>query len=106
MQHFETKLRQEMMQMQQLMIQVPDNAASGAALPNYNRLYQFLLSMDGNCTSAMVYRHAKAGRIRTNDAGEFPMDAALEYARDHWQLVNPCTFNSRSKARKWACRAW
>ncbi len=78
-----------MMQMQQLMIQVPDNVASGAALPNYNRLYQFLLSKGWNCTRATVYRHAKAGRIRTNDAGEFPMDAALEYARDHWQLVNP-----------------
>lgn len=89
MQHFETKLRQEMMQMQQLMIQVPDNAASGAALPNYNRLYQFLLSKGWNCTRATVYRHAKAGRIRMNDAGEFPMDAALEYAREHWQLVNP-----------------
>ena len=89
MKHFETKLRQEMMQMQQLMIQIPDNAASGAALPNYNRLYQFLLSKGWNCTRATVYRHAKAGRIRTNDAGEFPMDAALEYAREHWQLVNP-----------------
>lgn len=89
MQHFETKLRQEMMQVQQLMIQVPENVASGAALPNYNRLFQFLLSKGWNCTRATVYRHAKAGRIRTNDAGEFPMDAALEYARDHWQLVNP-----------------
>lgn len=78
-----------MMQMQQLMIQVPDNVASGAALPNYNRLFQFLLSKGWNCTRATVYRHAKAGRIRTNDAGEFPMDAALEYARDHWHLVNP-----------------
>lgn len=77
------------MQMQQLMIQVPDNVASGAALPNYNRVYQFLLSKGWNCTRATVYRHAKAGRIRTNDAGEFPMDAALEYARDHWHLVNP-----------------
>lgn len=77
------------MQMQQLMIQVPDNVASGAALPNYNRLFQFLLSKGWNCTRATVYRHAKAGRIRTNDAGEFPMDAALEYARDHWHLVNP-----------------
>jgi len=78
-----------MMQMQQLMIQVPDNVASGAALPNYNRLFQFLLSKGFNATRATVYRHAKAGRVRTNDAGEFPMDAALEYARDHWQLVNP-----------------
>ncbi len=77
------------MQMQQLMIQVPDNVASGAALPNYNRLFQFLLSKGWNCTRATVYRHAKAGRIRTNDAGEFPMDAALEYAREHWHLVNP-----------------
>ncbi|GAB6113426.1 hypothetical protein JCM14713_31840 [Desulfomicrobium salsuginis] len=78
-----------MMQMQHFMIQIPDNATSGAALPNYNRLYQFLLSKGWNCTRATVYRHAKAGRIRTNAAGEFPMDAALEYARDHWQLVNP-----------------
>ena len=78
-----------MMQMQQLMIKIPDNAASGAALPNSNRVYQFLLSKGWNCTRATVYRHAKAGMIRTNDAGEFPMDAALEYARDHWQLENP-----------------
>lgn len=78
-----------MMQMQPLMIQIPDNSASGAALPNYNRLFQFLHSRGWNCTRATVYRHAKAGRIRTNDAGEFPVDAALEYARDNWQLVNP-----------------
>lgn len=89
MQHVETKLRQEIMQMQQLMIQVPDNAASGAALPNYNRVFQFLRSKGWNCTRATVFRHGKAGRIRTNDAGEFPLDAVLEYARDHWQLVNP-----------------
>lgn len=77
------------MQMQQLMIQVPDNAASGAALPNSNRVYQFLFSKGWNCTRATVYRHAKAGIIRTNDAGEFPVPAALEYAREHWQLANP-----------------
>lgn len=78
-----------MMQMQQLMIQVPENVASGAALPNSNRVYQFLFSKGWNCTRATVYRHAKAGMIRTNDAGEFTVEGALEYARDHWQLVNP-----------------
>jgi hypothetical protein len=89
MQHVETKLRQEIMQMQQLMLQVPENVASDAALSNSNKVYRFLLSKGWNCTRATVYRHAKAGRIRTNDAGEFPMDAALQYARDHWRLVNP-----------------
>lgn len=77
------------MQIQSLKIEIPDNAAFGAALPNVNRVFEWLVARGWNCTRASVNRHAGKGLIGRNEAGDFPLDAVQEYARNHWQIVNP-----------------
>ncbi len=58
-------------------------------MPNVNRVYEWLLARGWDCTRGSVNRHNKRGLIRRNAAGEFPLDAVLEYARNHWRIVNP-----------------
>lgn len=68
---------------------MPENAARGATLPNVNRVFKWLSARGWNCSRATVHRHANKGLIRRNDAGEFPLDGVLEYARNHWRITNP-----------------
>jgi len=77
------------MKIQSLSIEIPDNSASGAALPNVNRVFEWLLARGWDCTRATVNRHAGKGLIRRNASGEYPLDAVLEYARNHWRIINP-----------------
>ncbi len=70
-------------------IEIPDNTATGAALANVNRVYAWLSERGWNCTRPTVHRHAAKGLIRRNAAGEFELSDVLDYARNHWRIVNP-----------------
>lgn len=72
-----------------LNIEIPDNTATGAALPNVNRVYEWLLARGWDCTRASVNRHAVKGLIRRNAAGEFALVDVLDYAKNHWHVGNP-----------------
>lgn len=72
-----------------LNIEIPDNTATGAALPNVNRVYEWLLARGWDCTRASVNRHAVKGLIRRNAAGEFALEDVLDYAKNHWHVGNP-----------------
>ncbi|NCC94290.1 MAG: hypothetical protein EOM10_13570 [Opitutae bacterium] len=77
------------MKIQPLSIEIPDNTATGAALPNVNRVFTWLSDRGWNCTRPSVHRHAAKGLIRRNAAGEFELSDVLDYARNHWRIVNP-----------------
>lgn len=77
------------MKIQPLSIEIPDNTATGAALPNVNRVFTWLSDRGWNCTRPTIHRHAAKGLIRRNAAGEFELSDVLDYARNHWRIVNP-----------------
>ncbi len=73
------------MKIQPLSIEIPDNSASGVALRNVNRVFEYLTAQGWRCSRATVNRHAKAGKIPTNAAGEFPLSGVNEYAAAHFE---------------------
>lgn len=91
------------MKVQQFKLDMPDNTASGAALPNVNRVYEWLIARGWNCTRSTVNRHAGKELIRRNAAGEFPLDAVLEYAANHWRIINPALAVPEAQSVSGAC---
>lgn len=73
------------MKIQPLSLEIPDNSASGVALRNVNRVFEYLTAQGWRCSRATVNRHAKAGKIPTNAAGEFPLSGVNEYAAAHFE---------------------
>lgn len=66
-------------------IEIPDNSGIGATLKNTNRVFEYLTAQGWKCSRATVNRHAKAGKIPTNAAGEYPLGGVNDYAAEHFE---------------------
>lgn len=56
-------------------------------LPNVNQVFEYLFAQGWRCTRPTVNRHAKAGKIPANGAGEFSISDVETYAVSHFERV-------------------
>lgn len=75
------------MKVQSLSIEIPSNSGAGVTLKNTNRVFEYLTAQGWRCSRTTVNRHAKAGKIQTNSAGEFPVSGVDAYAAMHFERI-------------------